>query len=198
VAAEPTLPDKVVALDRALTAARLAHAFGGALALAYYAVPRATVDIDVNLFVPVPKAGVTARALARLGVDPSWADDERLGESGQIRTWWGRNPIDLFFAYDPFHDAMAGSARTVPFGDASIPILAPEHLLACKVIFDRRKDWIDIEQLLLVTPTVDLDEARRWVDRIAGAEDQRRRHLDDVAAAVLGDDGGQAPSVGSL
>jgi hypothetical protein len=189
VAAEPPLPDKVVHLTGALTTARLAHAFGGALALAYYAVPRATVDIDVNLFVPVAKASAASRALARLGIDPAWAGDEGLHESGQIRTWWGRNPVDLFFAYDPFHEAMAGAARSVPFGDASIPILAPEHLLVCKVIFDRRKDWIDVEQLLLVTPTVNLDETRRWVDFIAGVGDQRRRHLDEVAAAVLGDDG---------
>jgi hypothetical protein len=187
VAAEPSLPDKVVQLDRALSGADLDHAFGGALALAYYAVPRATVDIDVNLFLPVTKAKAVARTLARLGVERSWAGDERLADQGQARTWWGRNPVDLFFAYDPFHDAMAAAARPVPFGDTTIPILAAEHLLACKVIFDRRKDWIDIEQLLLVTPTVDLDEARRWIDRIAGADDQRRRHLDEVAAAVLGD-----------
>src|SRR5659263_502227 len=41
---EPSLPDKVVALDRALDDASIDHAFGGALALAYYAEPRSTVD----------------------------------------------------------------------------------------------------------------------------------------------------------
>lgn len=187
MAAEPSLPDKVVLLHRALTAAKQPHAFGGALALAYYAVPRATVDVDVNLFVPVAEAPRVARALADLGIDPSWAEDERLEQSGQIRTWWGRNPVDLFFAYDPFHEAMAAAARVVPFGEATIPVLAPEHLLACKVIFDRRKDWIDIEQLLLVTPMVDLDDTRRWVERIVGADDQRLRHLGEVVTAVLGD-----------
>src|SRR4029079_9320585 len=44
------LAERIVALDEAL--ADVPHAFGGALALAYYAEPRATVDIDLNLFVP--------------------------------------------------------------------------------------------------------------------------------------------------
>jgi hypothetical protein len=49
-----SLPEKVVAIDRALD--DVPHAFGGALALAYYAEPRATVDIDLNVFVPVADA----------------------------------------------------------------------------------------------------------------------------------------------
>ena len=50
---------------------------------------------------------------------------------------WDRTPIDMFFAYDAFHDAAAAARRTVPFADTDIPILAPEHLLVCKVVFDR-------------------------------------------------------------
>ena len=32
------------------------YAIGGALALGYYATPRATVDVDINIFVP-PRTG---------------------------------------------------------------------------------------------------------------------------------------------
>lgn len=188
--AEPpalSLPEKVERIHAAFEHARLAHAFGGALALAYYAVPRATIDIDVNVFVAAERAGAVARALAPLGVDPAWADDPLVVAQGQVRTWWGRNPIDLFFAHDAFHDAMAASARIVPFGDTTIPILAPEHLLACKVVFDRRKDWIDIEQMLLVTETLDVEEATVWIERIVGAGDRRLVRLGEVVTAVRGD-----------
>lgn len=180
------LPEKVEQIHAAFDRARLPHAFGGALALAYYAVPRATVDIDVNLFVPAERAGRVARALRPLGIEPAWADDPLVVTQGQIRTWWGRNPIDLFFAYDAFHDAMAAAARTVPFGVVTIPILAPEHLLACKVVFDRRKDWIDIEQMLLVTETLDVDEATALVTRIVGEGERRLVRLAEVVAAVRG------------
>ena len=43
-AGSPNLPGKILATHDAL--AEVDHAFGGAIALAYYAEPRATVDID--------------------------------------------------------------------------------------------------------------------------------------------------------
>jgi len=48
-----SLPDKILAVDRAFE--RVPHAFGGAISLAYHAEPRATIDIDVNVFVPVDR-----------------------------------------------------------------------------------------------------------------------------------------------
>ena len=49
-----TLPDKIVEIHRALDAADLPHAFGGALALAWCtARARGTIDIDLNVFVEV-------------------------------------------------------------------------------------------------------------------------------------------------
>lgn len=89
------LPDKVVAIDRALDTARIRHAFGGALALAYYAEPRATIDVDVNLFVPISRFGDVSAALGAVGV-AAVADQDALARNGQCRLWWARTPVDLF------------------------------------------------------------------------------------------------------
>ncbi len=62
-----TMAERVAAIDDAL--AGVPHAFGGALALAYYAEPRATIDIDVNVFVPPASFATVLDPLARLGVD---------------------------------------------------------------------------------------------------------------------------------
>ena len=52
-----TLPERLVALHKALAARRVPHAFGGAIALAYWTRdPRGTSDIDVNVFLQVGKA----------------------------------------------------------------------------------------------------------------------------------------------
>jgi hypothetical protein len=185
-AAEPSLPDKVVAVHRSLEAARVPHAFGGALALAYYAEPRATIDIDVNVFVPVAEAPKVLRALSPLGVETDGTPPPGLMADGQCRVMWGHTPLDLFFSYDPFHEAMAGSVRSVPFGEESIPVLSPEHLLACKVVFDRPKDWLDVEQMLLAVDGFDVAEARVWVERILGSEADQLHRLDRVVADVLG------------
>lgn len=164
MAATP-LPDKVVALDQALTEARIEHAFGGAIALAYYAEPRATIDIDLNLFVPVSEHERVAEALKPLGVDPG--DTQALERDGQGRWLWENTPVDVFFSYDPFHERMREARRRVPFGEDRIPILSPEHLIVCKAAFDRPKDWLDIEQVLVGARDLNREEIRDWTARIA-------------------------------
>ena len=167
-----TLAQRVVALDGAL--ARIPHAFGGALALAYYAEPRATIDIDLNLFVPVERYPDVAGPLVEIGAA---ADDPEVAElvrrDGQARVFWDDTPIDLFFAYDAFHDAAARGRRDVPFADSTIPILAAEHLVVCKVVFNRAKDWVDIDAIVAAESPIDVAEVLRWVGRIAGDEDPR-------------------------
>lgn len=175
-----SLAEKVLAITGAL--AEIPHAFGGALALAYYAEPRATIDIDLNVFVRAERLPEVVEPLGGLGVVMSGPDiAERVRRDGQARAFWNSTPVDLFFAYDPFHDAAASEVRIVPFADATIPILAPEHLIVCKVIFNRAKDWVDIDAMLELGTTVDAAEVLRWVGRIAGDDDSRFERV----AAVL-------------
>ena len=183
-AREPALPDKVLAIHDGLSEAKIAHAFGGALALAYYAEPRATIDIDVNVFVAPAAYATVERALSPLGVD---AIDQTVAErDGQSRSWWGRTPIDLFFAYDELHDAMRKAVRTVPFGEDRLPVLSPEHLVICKSVFDRPKDWLDIEQVLVCTSGLDIAGIDESLERIVGSDDHRRERFREAARTVLG------------
>ncbi|HYL51038.1 MAG TPA: nucleotidyl transferase AbiEii/AbiGii toxin family protein [Acidimicrobiia bacterium] len=184
----PTLPEKVVSLARALEESELPYAFGGALALAYYAEPRATVDIDVNVFVSPKAFRTVVKALEPLGVEATDTDRRSALRDGQVRLWWGNTPVDLFFATDDFHSHVARRTRLVPFGDDTIRVLAAEDLLVCKAVFDRRKDWIDIEQVLLLTAgTLDLAEVRRWLVAILGGGDARRVRFEAAVREVLGD-----------
>jgi hypothetical protein len=176
---EPSLPEKIVAIHEQLTRSKTPHAFGGALALAYYAEPRATIDVDLNLFIAPNSYPDIERELARIGVGDG-VDPQTVERDGQCRLRWGNTPIDLFFAYDALHDAMRRASRSEPFGETRIPVLAPEHLLVCKAIFNRPKDWLDIEQMLVCVGELDLAEVRTWLDRIVGADDPRRERLDHV------------------
>jgi hypothetical protein len=178
---EPSLPEKVVAIDRGLGEARIAHAFGGALALAYYAEPRATIDIDVNVFISPAESAAVLRALSPLGVEDRGVGPREVARDGQCRWWWGRTPVDLFFAYDQLHTAMRESIRRVPFGDAQIPILAPQHLVVCKALFDRAKDWIDIEQIVAATPELDRKDIGDWLRRLIGDDDPRAVRFKELA-----------------
>jgi hypothetical protein len=175
----PTLPERVVALHDALT--HLPHAFGGALALAYYAEPRATIDIDLNVFVSADRYADVAAPLIALGVHADEPDAvAAVTRDGQTRVMWDATPIDLFFSYDAFHDAAAAACRSVPFADSTIAILAPEHLVVCKVVFDRAKDWVDIDAMIEADIALDAAEVLRWVGRIAGDTDARYQRIASV------------------
>lgn len=174
---EPSLPEKIVAIHEQLRRTKVPHAFGGALALAYYAEPRATIDVDLNLFVPPSSYREVERSLARIGVGDG-VEPQIVERDGQCRLRWGDTPIDLFFAYDALHDAMRRAIRSEPFGETRIPVLAPEHLLVCKAIFNRPKDWLDIEQMLVCVEGLEIDEVCTWLDRIVGADDPRRERFE--------------------
>lgn len=177
-----TLPDKVLAIHHSLAEAGIDHAFGGALALAFYAEPRATIDVDVNVFLAPRGHESVLGVLGALGVTGNvpLADVER---DGQCRLAWGPNPVDLFYAYHDLHSAMRQAARKAPFGDTTIPILAPEHLLTCKALFNRPKDWLDIEQILVGALDADRSEVADWLDLIIGSDDLRAQRFAELSRA---------------
>jgi hypothetical protein len=181
---QPSLPEKVIAIHEALAEAKVPHAIGGALALAYYTTPRATIDVDVNVFVPVDRRRDVTEALGSIGIDVSGLDARALERDGQCRLRWGDNAVDLFFAYDAIHEEMRREVRRVPFAEATLPILSPEHLAVCKAMFDRRKDWLDIEQMLVATEELDLDEIERWLERMVGRGDNRLKRFAEIRAEL--------------
>jgi hypothetical protein len=171
-----TLAQRVQAIEAALS--DVPHAFGGALALAYYAEPRATIDIDLNVFVPVERFSEVAAPLVGLGAgadDPSI--EPLVRRDGQVRVMWDATPIDLFLSYDAFHVTAGAARRSVPFADGTITILAAAHLIVCKAVYDRPQDWVDIDSMLAAQADIDGAEVLRWVARIAGDEDPRYNRI---------------------
>ncbi|MEZ5145140.1 MAG: hypothetical protein R2726_21910 [Acidimicrobiales bacterium] len=156
------------------------HAFGGALALAYYAEPRATIDIDVNVFVPVDRADDVLGPLAQLGADVAdGCDDGPPGRTGPRAV--GRDRDRPVLLVRPLPRRAARAVCEVPFADSTLPILSAAHLTVCKVRFDRPKDWVDIDAMLALGTSIDAAEVLRWVGRIAGDDDPR---FDRIAAVL--------------
>jgi hypothetical protein len=154
-------PEKVLAVHRALAEAGLPHAFGGAIALSIYGAERPTTDIDVNVFVPPERRPDVRRAL-----DPLPPDG---------------HPVHVFYSHDALHEEMAMSIREVPYAGATIPLVAPEHLVIRKAMLDRPKDWLDIEAIFTASRPLDLEAIESWVCRLAGAGDHRVTKLRELA-----------------
>lgn len=138
--------EKVLLLNWTFGRLGVPYAFGGAIALNYHREPRSTLDIDINVFLPPEQEAVVVDHLARIYEIENRDQLEReLQDTGQTRSLWNGTFIDLFFANTDFHDAMAKRVENQPFADATIPVLSIEDLLVCKVLYDRAKDWVDIE-----------------------------------------------------
>jgi len=148
----------IFATHKAFTDAGIDHAFGGALALMHYVgEPRTTWDIDINVSVPKEDADVVVQALAGI-VEASQDQVAMLKRDGQVRLMAGRYPIDIFLAVHEFHEEMRLMSSLRLFGNTKLPYISATHLVVLKAMFNRSKDWVDIEAML-VHGSVDIPRA---------------------------------------
>lgn len=162
---------RLLAISESLERRKIPHAFGGAIALAYCTEePRGTRDLDVNVFVAPSEADGVLAALPD-GVVTSDEDLRRIERDGQARVWWEDTPIDLFFDVHDFHRQVGAGIRLVSFMERRVPVLACTDLVVFKAMFNRTKDWADIEEMV-AAETVDIDRALLWLTRLLGPADE--------------------------
>lgn len=174
------LAKRLLAIDAAFAAGGIRHAFGGAIALAYCTgEPRATIDLDINVFLPTEQANT---ALAALPPEVTVTERNRsdLARVGQTRAWWEDTPIDLFLNTHTFHDLAAARVRSVPFVGHSVPVLDCTTLAVFKVFFDRTKDWADLEAMS-DAGQLDVTAVSALVASLLGPDDDRLARLAALA-----------------
>lgn len=174
---DPTgLPYKMKAIHGSLAAARISHAFGGALALAWCTEQaRGTIDLDVNVFVGPERAAAALVALPPQIV--ASADDRALLErEGQARLWWENTPVDVFLNTTDFHQQVATRVHLEPFAGEQLPFLACQDLAVFKAFFNRTKDWADLEAMVAVG-SLDVSAVAGVLAGFLGADDDRIEHL---------------------
>lgn len=163
------LARRLLAIDVAL--AGIPHAFGGAIALAYCTgEPRATIDLDLNVFLDCEQ---WERGVAALPVEVLVTGTNRreLRDTGQTRCWWDTTAVDLFFNTHPFHAVAASRVRRVPFAGQVIPVLDCTSLAVFKAFFNRTKDWADLEAMA-TADQLDVDAVGAFLRELLG-DDER-------------------------
>lgn len=183
---DPTLMERVIQVADALEDAGIPYAFGGAIALTYWAEPRATYDIDVNIFVPETQAGPVLEVLIAAGVPIDTSVElTTIRNQGQTRIHWDVIPLDLFFLTVALQESAHRRAQRVDFGSRMINVLSAEDLALCKIFFSREKDWIDLRGLLLMQGrSFDLAYTRLWLADGLEADDTRISRFERLVAAL--------------
>lgn len=180
----PTLLVRLRAVNAALTAAGYEHAVGGAIALAVHVRdPRFTSDIDLNVIAdalhPEPLLACMPDGVV---VHDSAAEEIR--SSGQTRLIWPdpMTPVDLFLPQHPiYHRLVTDRAESADFLGAGIKVISATDLMVFKMMFNRSKDWVDIETLL-EAGAGDPTEAARWIADFLGEDDVRLSRLRELVA----------------
>jgi hypothetical protein len=164
------LVEKLFTIHESLTAAGLAHAFGGAIALAYCVEePRGTRDLDVNIFVDASEAELVLGSLPA-GVRVRKRDVAKVKRDGQARLDWDGTPIDVFLNNLPLHDAVASSVVWVRLEGRDVPVLDCASLVVFKALFNRTRDWADIEAISTTAPE-GLEDAAATIAELVGEDD---------------------------
>jgi hypothetical protein len=186
---EPGILERLRAVHVCFERAGLDHAVGGALALAIYVYPpRGTADIDLNVTADPNRPDVVLSALpGEVKVDTAAA--EAIRATGQVRLWWRSptldTPIDLFLPQHPtFHYLAVSRAEPADFDGTEIKVLTATDLMVFKMLYNRRRDWADIESLVRCGAG-DTAEAGRWVAEFVGANDPRLATLQEIVEEAL-------------
>ncbi len=171
-----TLSELIVNLDDRLTRAEIPHAFGGALALAWCTERvRATMDVDVNVFLPATSVAKVLRALpGDLDDVPSFK--AAVAKDGQGRVWSDGIPVDVFFSTHDFHAVVETRIRRERFHGREIPFLSCHDLAIFKAFFHRPQDWVDLEAMATAKSVRPLDVAQELA-AIVGDSDERVSRL---------------------
>jgi len=162
------------------------YALGGAIALGYWGAPRGTVDVDVTLYVPPERPSESIWLLQDIGCEfsPTKAA-ESLREHGFCRVTFAGMDVDVFLPMVPFYEAARARRKRVELGGQSVMVWDAESLAVFKMMFFRRKDLADIEQILRAQGT-QLD--RLWVrEQLAGMygpRDPRLSGWDDLVRGI--------------
>lgn len=166
-----SLVSLVLDVHRALEGASHPHAFGGALALALVAEPRGTIDVDVNVFVPVDQVDAVSDALAAIDLRPEQAADHWMPMAGiRYRRPAGPFAVDVFLSLEDSYTEIRSRCIRHPFGPERepLPFLSAEDLALFKLSFGRDKDWVDLRAIANARPALDVGYVERQLLALRG------------------------------
>jgi hypothetical protein len=172
-----------LALARAFDTHHIPYALGGALAYGIWGIPRATLDVDVNVFIEQHELTKLATALASLGivVDIQRLESESAAK-GMSVVWFGPYRVDLFTPSIEFSREAERTRRWIDIEGERTCFLSAESIAVFKLLFFRAKDIVDLERLIEVQgPALDCAYVRKELVGMMGEDDERVRRWDELS-----------------
>lgn len=166
-------PASLAAIHRVATILereRVAYAFIGGIALSAWGIPRATFDLDLAVSVDAGGMRALLDAFSEQGfvVDAVFATGFRDQVAGmeKLHVHLPVGPtlmaVDLFLATTPFLRSLLERKQSIDLGRGSISICTAADLVLLKLVADRPKDRVDIQNVLSVQGVPEREYLDRW------------------------------------
>lgn len=172
------------AIATALDSAGIANALGGAIALAAWGIPRATVDVDINVFVNDDRIDEVLDVLERdagIHIDRRAARRGHRDDGLMVLTGKGGMRIDVFTPSIEFSWEAARTATRQRILGVEVSVLSAEALAVFKLLFFRSKDIADLERLVATQRgRMDLAYVRHHLADMMGDDDPRVEKWDEL------------------
>jgi hypothetical protein len=182
----PDLIELLPRLARAIEREQEEYVVGGAIALGYWANPRATVDIDLTIFLPHTEPARCVNFLHRIGCDVlATKAIPTITEHGFCQTKVDGIRVDVFFPSSDFYKTAKKRARQVDLEGQPIMIWDAESICVFKMMFFRKKDFLDVEQVLRTQgDRLDRQWVRERLVELFGQRDPRISQWDEISRDV--------------
>ena len=143
------LDEAVADVSAKLSELRVPHMLIGGLAVSAWGEPRATLDVDLCLWV---SAGEVKTVVDRLIAEYEALPNDPLEFARRTSVLPMRTPsgirVDCVFARLPYEERAISRSRTKPFGGFPVPVIPVEDLILVKLASERDKDLEDARKLL--------------------------------------------------
>lgn len=139
-------------------------------AISFLAQPRATQDIDAVTWLDLEDTAEFIESGARFGFFSRISDPiEFVLKSRVLLLQHNQTKIDVDISIGalPFEQEMIERATEFTLPELTVQIATPEDLIITKAVAHRKRDLLDIDNLVSVYPNLDLARIRHWVGQFA-------------------------------
>jgi len=148
----------------------VSYAVIGGAAIGFLAQPRTTQDIDAVTWLDLSEIPGFVESGARFGFLPRISDPIEFARKSRVlllQHYETKIDVDISLGALPFEQEMIERAIEFTTPELTVQAATPEDLIITKAVAHRKRDLMDIDNLVSVHPNLDLARIRYWVGQFA-------------------------------
>jgi len=171
-----------LAIAQALESKNVPYAIGGALAYGLWGVPRATIDVDINVFTDEHGLAPVVAALDSLGITIDLEQAKSASaQRGMFSARFHSYRIDIFTSSIDFCREAENRRVAFTVSGQQTWFLSAETLAVFKLLYFRAKDIVDLQRMIAVQgKRLDVNYVRKKIVEMMGADDERVIRWDEL------------------